>query len=354
MPRMGRPRQTRKDLPTGLYVDKWGTYFFRASTGGRRFVSIGKVTREQAIRRFVKETILEEQAEDGTVGELITRYIRDELPRRMRLGKIKAITAEEYKRQAPALTTLFGDRKYAPTPAESARPDVLRRADVVSYLRGLEGVRGAVLANRRIALLSVVFENAADLGICTFNPCKGAERNPEHARKNVLPQTTVAELMAAAYPSLRLITRLAELTALRKVDLRALTLPQIRDGLIVVTLSKRKKNAQPKVLEFEITPAIQAVLDEAATLPGRARSLYVFPTRRGTPYRESGLQSAWRRAKTKAGLTGVDAVFRDLRTTELNEVKRAGGDATAAAGHADRRTTDRHYLTVPTRIKPRR
>jgi integrase len=82
--------------------------------------------------------------------------------------------------------------------------------------------------------------------------------------------------------------------------------------------------------------------------------MFVFPTRKGTPYSESGMQSAWRRAKKKAGLDGVDAVFRDLRTTELNEVKKAGGDATATAGHADQRTTAPHYLTVPTRVKPRR
>jgi hypothetical protein len=50
----------------------------------------------------------------------------------------------------------------------------------------------------------------------------------------------------------------------------------------------------------------------------------------------------------------VDVVFRDLRTPELNEVKKAGGDATATAAHADQRTTQRHYLTVPTRIRSRR
>jgi integrase len=109
-----------------------------------------------------------------------------------------------------------------------------------------------------------------------------------------------------------------------------------------------------KKLDFAITPAIRAILDEAATLPGRRRSLYVFPTRRGTPYTDSGLQDAWRTAKMKAGLHDVKATFRDLRTTELNAIHREGGDATAAAGHADKRTTDRHYISEPTKIIPRR
>ena len=47
---MGRPRTTRKDLPPGLYVDRWGTYFYRATRGGeRRYIVIGKVNRDEAI-----------------------------------------------------------------------------------------------------------------------------------------------------------------------------------------------------------------------------------------------------------------------------------------------------------------
>ena len=356
MLRMGRPRSRRKDLPTGLHFEpKWETYFYRAGRGEKRtFVSFGKVSREKAIREYVRLTLTIAPSQDGTVGELVDRYISEELPRRLRTKRIKPLTADEYRRQAPKLKEWCGSKKYASTPAESTRPDVLRKADVVTFIRSFEGQRGATAANRLVALLSVVFENASSLGLCTYNPCMGAERNPERPRKNVLEEGVRGDILGAAHPALRLIAQMGELTALRKTDIRMLKLTQINDGLITVKLSKTDRNATGKTLEFDITPAVQAILDQAAKLPGRARSIFVFPTRKGTPYSESGMQSAWRRAKKKAGMEDVDVVFRDLRTTELNEVKKAGGDATATAGHADQRTTDRHYLTVPTRIRPRR
>ena len=43
----------------------------------------------------------EHPGDDGTVGEIIDRYIAEEVPRRLRLGKIAKITADDYRRQAP-------------------------------------------------------------------------------------------------------------------------------------------------------------------------------------------------------------------------------------------------------------
>ena len=158
---MGRPRKTRTDLPDGLHfrADR-GTYFYRATRGEERgYVEFGRVTREQAIRAWVRITAKPDRpAEDGTVGEIIDRYIAEEVPRRLRLGKIAQITADEYRRQAPALRKEFGERKFARTPAQSDRHDVLRTADVDAYLRGLEGTKGASMANHLVATLSAAFD----------------------------------------------------------------------------------------------------------------------------------------------------------------------------------------------------
>lgn len=287
------------------------------------------------------------------MAEIIDRYIRTELDRKERTGKVAKLTADEYRRQAPALRAEFGSKRYAVTSAESMRPDVLRKADVSAYLRRVEGKRGAVAANRSVALLSAVFSFADEAGVCTYNPCTGVRRNEEEARKNVLSEEVRAKIMAAAAPALGLIAAMSDVTTLRKTDIRLLMLSQVAEESIRVTPSKTKRKTGT-VLEFAITPAVRAILDEAKALPGRRISLYVFPTRRGTPYTESALQSAWTRAKLVAGLVDVDATFRDIRTTELNAIHREGGDATAAAGHADKRTTERHYLSEPTKIRPRR
>ena len=81
--------------------------------------------------------------------------------------------------------------------------------------------------------------------------------------------------------------------------------------------------------------------------PAADAAFDVFPTRRDTPYTDSGLQDAWRTARKKAGLEDVKGRSAILRTTELNAIHREGGDATAAAGHADKRTTYRHYISEP-------
>ena len=88
---MGRPRSRRKDLPTGLHFEpKWETYFYRAGRGEKRtFVSFGKVSREKAIREYVKLTLTVAPSQDGTVGELVDRYISEELPRRLRRAGLR-------------------------------------------------------------------------------------------------------------------------------------------------------------------------------------------------------------------------------------------------------------------------
>jgi len=67
---------------------------------------------------------------------------------------------------------------------------------------------------------------------------------------------------------------------------------------------------------------------------------------------ESALRTLWKRAKEKAGLADVDMTFRDLRTTALNGARRTGQSAKDLAGHADERTTERHYLNEPLKVKP--
>jgi integrase len=350
--KVGRARTLRPDLPPGLIFDsEWQTYHFRGTRGGERlYVPFGKIGREAAIKAYWKVVGPQEEASPtGTVGELINRYLREELPRRLRIGRMKPITAMEYERIGPTLRQAFGKFKLARTAAESGRHDVLRTLDVDQYLRKREGARGAVQANREIAVMSAIFAFGRRCGMANYNPCEGAERNTEQARKRVLSGELRTQIMAVASPALRLMCELSDVTSMRKTDVRLLMLSKVRDDEILVESSKTGiKRA------YEITPAVRAVLEAAATLPGRKISLYVFPTRKGTPFSESALQTLWKRAKEKAGLADVDMTFRDFRTTALNEARRTGQSAKDLAGHADERTTERHYLDEPLKVKPLR
>jgi hypothetical protein len=349
---VGRKRTLRHDLPPGLHFDHiWGTYHYRATRGDQRlYVPFGKISREAAIKAYWRIVGPQrEEALPGTVGELVDRYLGHELPRRLRVGKIKPITATEYERIGPTLRQAFGAFKLARTAADSARHDVLRTLDVDQYIRKREGARGAVQANREIAVLSAMFAFGRRCGMTNYNPCEGAERNTEQPRKRVLSTELRTQIMAVASPALRLMCELSDVTSMRKTDVRLLMLSKVGADEIVVESSKTGiKRA------YEITPAVRAVLDAAAKLPGRRISLYVFPTRRGTPFSESALQTLWKRAKEKAGLADVDMTFRDFRTTALNEAHRTGQSAKNLAGHADERTTERHYLNEPLKVKPLR
>ena len=73
-----------RDLPPGLRFDPtWDTYHYRGTRAGERlYVPFGKIGREAAIKAYWK--IVGPQKDEpaaGTVGELIDRYLHDEVPR---------------------------------------------------------------------------------------------------------------------------------------------------------------------------------------------------------------------------------------------------------------------------------
>jgi hypothetical protein len=108
-------------------------------------------------------------------------------------------------------------------------------------------------------------------------------------------------------------------------------------------VSRRSEYAAQR---WEITRAVQAILDEAATLPGRAVSMHVFPKRNWTPYTEHRVHYMRRRAPALAGLKDLqfrDIQFQDIGKAAINEAKRQGMNAQEFAGHVDPRTTAKWY-----------
>lgn len=349
---MGRPRERNKDLPPGLQRKPDGVYYWQPTRGLRGITTIGKVDRDAAIREWTKlSNKVPEKGEGGTVAELIEAYTQREIPRRLKANKMSQVTADEYNRQAPKLRELFGHYLYALTQAQCMRDDVLRTVHVQNYVDEHDGQRGSVYANRMAVLLSTIFKSAIRRGLCAFNPCVGVEKNTEVARKNWLGDDDRTKVSEGLNGAPRLIALMSNVTSIRKTDIRNLLQSHVGPELIKITPSKTRRSTGIKQ-EWEITPAIREILDAAAKLPGRARSLYVFPTRRGTPYTESALQNAWRRMQKRTGIVG--ATFRDFRTSELNSVHSEGGDATKQAGHADARTTQKHYIVAPVRVRARK
>jgi len=110
----------------------------------------------------------------------------------------------------------------------------------------------------------------------------------------------------------------------RAIDIRTLKETQLEGGYIRLQPSKTKKSSG-KVVDIEITPVIQAVIDRARAIKKRYEiiSPYLLPSQKGTPYAKTGLISMWDRARERAGITD-DVTFKDLRSLGATDAARAG------------------------------
>lgn len=351
---VGRPRTVRKDLPTGLYFDpRFGTYHYRAPRAApgerRRFVPLGKVSREQAIRAWVALTApaADDEAEAGTVGEILDRFIRD-------LDGVAPSTRTNYEFHVGKLRARWGAKRYAVTPADAARHDVLRPLDIASYLRDARAApKGADSALYAVGVLSMAFGYAAECGLAYFNPCAGVRRRPRGTpRKSKASRTlpTVADMDAAeqrAGARLRLMIALCRRTGMRGTDIRTL-----RESAIAGDVLRVEQSKTGMVQEWTLTPALRAIVDEAAKLPQRILSHFkhkgdgfIFPGHDGDAVSPVAFASAWRQLH-------ATFQFRAVRKWAINQRIAAGGSGTDFAGHFDERTTRAHYDVTPKKVVP--
>lgn len=133
----------------------------------------------------------------------------------------------------------------------------------------------------------------------------------------------------------------------RAIDIRMLREDQIENGWIRIKGSKTK-NSSGKIVDFKITPGIQALIDRARSIkagyqleidPG-----YLFPSMKGTPYTKSGLFSMWTRARERAGIEDTGSVwFKDLRALGATDALKAGKGRKKIQerlAHVDEETTE--------------
>jgi integrase len=318
---MGRHRQHNRHLPPRVFL-RHGAYYH---------VVHGVWTRlsdrlDLALARWAE--IEGPPSRGSTVGAAIDRYQLEALPR------LAERTRQDYVLSLGRLRTVFGEVELT---------DV-RPMHVAQYL---DRRSAKVSANRDVAVLSSVFAMAMRWGWCDANPCRGVRRNPERARERYLSDTELQALRDAADAQWQCIIDLAYLTALRRGDLMALRLGDIEpDGLAV---THRKTGARRL---YTMTAELKLVLDRIRRLRRRVGTLLLFAARNGQPYSAGGWESAWRRLRTRAGIT--DAHFHDLRAKALTDAKRVGGlDYAQALGGHERRDTTEGYVrareTVPVR-----
>lgn len=206
------------------------------------------------------------------------------------------------------------------------------------------GSSSEVAANRELSLLSNVFAWAYERGRVKINPCKGVRKFPEKSRERYIEDGEYYPFLQCSRPVVQAMMEISYLCAARGQDVRTLTMGQLRDDGIYIRQGKtgrRQIKAWSTRLRDAVSLARQLRAEILLRMPGIG-SPYLFITRTGTPYTESGLKSLWAKNKEAVReLLAADATvaaenkvldwtFHDIKAKGISDFE---GDKQAFSGH---------------------
>ncbi len=327
---MGRTKSRFRDLPARMIGrERRGRVLYYYCAGGKQ-IPLGS-DRVRALARWAEIECAAPTS--GTFRAAAQRYEAEVLPTK------SPKTARDQRRQIPLLVAAFG-----------AMPlDDMQPVDIRGYL---DHRSAKVSANREIALLSHIFNMAREWGMtAAANPCAGVTRHKERARGVYVTDAMFQAVYEAAAPELRDAMDLALLIGQRVADLLGARRVDLADGHLEI---RQRKTGTP--LRFELTPALQAVIDRALARPRKAASLWILADRHGHPLTAAGLRNRFDAARAGVAAAGRPDLaawqFRDLRakTASDSESLEAAQDR---LGHTSAAITRRVYRRGA-KVKPLR
>jgi integrase len=366
---VGRPRETARDLPLGVYLVK-GRYYarpvneemrriFAVAFPDKKCASLGP-DKAEARKLWVKLFVTDlpsEDAQSGTIAELIGRYERDILP------TLHVKTKAEHTRYCKTLRTAFGSRRYAKSEVEASTGPFLRSMDLTQYLRLQEPTR-PVAANKEIQCFSRIFRLGKTLwGYTEYNPCLQIEYNHEQAREQYHDDDAFMKVYEKASPTMQCMMDLAQMNGSRRGMILRLSLADVAatGPGVWFTLNKRRRNATPKRKLAPWTDDLRDVIQRALELRDKVRggqktvadltTAPLFLNRRGKPWTETGFNSAWQRAARAAGFGKHEFHFHDLKAKAITE-SASLEDGMKRGDHVEPRTTRRVYTRKPDSVVP--
>ncbi len=314
MASMGRTRKHRKDLPSRMYFDH-GAYYFVPKEGKK--THLGRNYGE-AITKYV--ALVQPVIGRQRLSAVMDDYVKEKIPTK------KPRTRDDYLDAIRRLRPIFGEMW----------PEDVEPKHIYQYLR----LRGApVRANREIAVLSNVMQQAIEMGLVNINPCRQVRRNRESPRVREVLDPEVVAFILHCPEWLKAYIELKMLTGLRQGDMLRLGLFNIRDDGLFVETGKRGKR-----LLFQWTPALRCAVDTCRGLRRKPSESRLFPIT------VSGLKSAWARAMNK--YEGDGFAENDLRAKVASEAIDLGLDATSMLGHSSDAVTRRHYIRGTRKVSP--
>lgn len=229
-----------------------------------------------------------------TVTTILDRYERE------CLDELAPRTARDYQRHLGHLRRRFG----------SLDATQLEPRTFAEYLGEVK--RGKIQRVRRLAVLSAALTIAVRRWFwLKTNVLRDVERPRGKPRDRLILDEEFQGCKAIAPKRVQLAMMLALLTGQRQGDIIRFKWSDIRDMALHVTQSKTGKR-----LAIEITPELEAVLDQCWLLKGggHAGSDYVLPTRTGKPFTSAGFRACWQRVRLKWERAGGENFhFHDIR-----------------------------------------
>ena len=321
---MGRRRKINFNLPPRMYL-KHGAYYYVSRENKWTRLSDDKAiafSKWAEIAGEIPRDSASEKPLAGSMGALIEKYMIEIAPK-----KAKS-TYQGNLIEAKNLKEVFGN-----TLVLEIRP-----MHIAKYL-DIRGIKAPIRANREISLLSHIFSYAMRWGQLDRNPCLGVAKHPEKGRDRYITDQEFEGVKNLASELIATVMDFAYITAMRKGDILKLRLDQITDEGIWV---KQSKTGSKQLYEW--TTGLTNAVTRAKSLKRPIRGLYLFCTRQGQPYSDTGFKAMWNRVQIKwADLGEQRFTFHDIRAKALTDAKRLGLDAQSLAGHATSAMTE-HYI----------
>jgi integrase len=229
------------------------------------------------------------------------------------------------------------------------RPGAFKPTHAAQYLHAARKDARAVRANREIAALASAFNYGMAMGLVDANPCRGVRRNKERPRTRSVSIAEVnallelAEARGGAALMVALIAVTIALTGRRRGDILALPVTALTSDGIEISDRKTERFGQRRYL-VAWSPLLERVVAQAAQV--RPVGEYVFPTRTGQPYSDSGFKTEWNKLiKLYEAKTGDRFRAHDLRALYVSAMLDRGHDPNTHQNQTTmRRVYDRRRL----------
>jgi len=325
---MGRNRRTNKHLPERMILNKGRTYYF-IEYGTNKWINLG---RDYVEAMALYASIRGPGGSLDTMSDLIDRYMLEIAPTKAKR------TYKDNLTEAKNLKAVFGDLV----------PTDVTKTDIYGY-KNERGRTSQVRANREISLLSVIFTYAEEWGVAENNPARGIRKFKETPRDRYIEDWEYLDFKEHAGPLIAAYMDFKLVTGLRQGDVLRLRLDQIQQDGIHVTISKTGKRRI-----FEWTDELRFSVKQARNIPRPISGMFLFCTRRGTPYTGDGFRSIWQRKMRSA----LSQKILQERFTDHDIRRKTGSDsasleeASKLLGHSDVRITHRVYRAKEEVVSP--